>query len=69
MNARRDAVRRMEGVEDLTVTIRADVVTAAKDGGLDISAIVEDAMREATKEIRRAAWLEENREALAEQDV
>ena len=40
MNARRDAVRRMEGVEDLTVTIRADVVTAAKDGGLDISAIV-----------------------------
>jgi len=26
-------------------------------------------MREATKEIRRAAWLEENREALAEQDV
>ena len=55
--------------KNVTMSISAEVIETAKAHGLNVSAVSEEALRKAGAEARRAAWLEENREALAERDA
>jgi len=55
--------------KNVTMSISVDVIEEAKAHGLNVSAVSEEALRKAGAEARRAVWLEENREALAEEDA
>ncbi len=46
------------------LSVRVDLVKRAKELGLNISELVDEALERAIKEAERAAWLEENREAI-----
>ncbi len=47
------------------VSVRADLLAAARAAGLNLSATLERALREQLAESRRAEWREQNREAIA----
>jgi len=64
-----DKSSRSGGKKNVTMSIAVDVIETAKAHGLNISAVSEEALRRAGAEALRAAWLEENREALAERDA
>ncbi|WP_134726670.1 type II toxin-antitoxin system CcdA family antitoxin [Paracoccus luteus] len=49
----------------LNLTVEDSVVLEARDYGLNLSRIAEDALRHAVKLERNRRWVEENREALA----
>lgn len=47
------------------VSIRIDLLDAARDAGVNLSATLERALAEELANVRRARWREENREAIA----
>ena len=64
-----DKSSRSSAKRKVTMSISADVIETAKAHGLNVSAVSEEALRKAGAEARRAVWLEENHEALAERDA
>jgi antitoxin CcdA len=46
------------------LSVRADLVAKAKKLRLNLSQLVEAAIEDAIREVERAAWLEENRDAI-----
>ena len=49
-----------------TITVNASNLAAARDLGLDVSAISDAALAEAVRAARAEAWVRENAEAIAE---
>ena len=47
------------------VSVRSDLLAAARAAGLNLSATLERALREQLAESRRAEWREQNREAIS----
>ena len=47
------------------VSVRTDLLTAARDAGVNLSATLERALTEALAENKRKKWREDNREAIA----
>jgi antitoxin CcdA len=47
------------------VSVRTDLLEAAREAGVNLSATLERALIEELASVRRARWLEENREAIA----
>jgi antitoxin CcdA len=47
------------------VSIRGDLLDAARHAGVNLSATLERALAEELASVRRARWREENREAIA----
>lgn len=47
------------------VSVRSDLLDAARDAGVNLSATLERALAEELARRRRARWREENREAIA----
>jgi antitoxin CcdA len=47
------------------VSIRGDLLTAAREAGVNLSATLERALLEEVAEARRKKWRHENREAIA----
>ena len=47
------------------VSVRTDLLTAARDAGVNLSATLERALTEALDENKRKKWREDNREAIA----
>ncbi len=47
------------------LSIRSDLLDAARDAGINLSATLERALAEELARKRRARWREENREAIA----
>jgi antitoxin CcdA len=47
------------------VSIRVDLLDAARDAGVNLSATLERALAEELASLKRARWREENREAIA----
>jgi len=47
------------------VSIRSDLLDAAREAGVNLSATLERALAEELAKVRRARWREENREAIA----
>jgi antitoxin CcdA len=47
------------------VSIRSDLLDAARAAGVNLSATLERALAEELASVRRAQWREENREAIA----
>lgn len=50
-----------------SLALDAAALDAARELGLNVSAVAEAALREAVREARRRRWLEENAEAFAAQ--
>lgn len=50
-----------------SVTVDATALDAARDLGLNVSAVAEAALREAIADARRRKWLDENADAFARQ--
>ena len=48
------------------VTIRSDLLEAARSFDINVSALAEKALGEAVREARARAWAEENAEAIAQ---
>lgn len=51
-----------------TLSLDRDTVEAAQGFGINLSQVSEAALREAVKRRREEAWLEENRDAIEEQN-
>ena len=47
------------------VSIRSDLLDAARDAGVNLSATLERALADELANVRRARWREENRDAIA----
>jgi len=47
------------------VSIRGDLLEAAREAGVNLSATLERALTEEIASVKRARWREENREAIA----
>lgn len=47
------------------VSVRTDLLEAAREAGVNLSATLERALTEELASVKRARWLEENREAIA----
>jgi antitoxin CcdA len=47
------------------VSVRTDLLAAARDAGLNLSAALERALTEELAEVKREKWREENRDAIA----
>ena len=47
------------------VSVRSDLLAAAREAGLNLSATLERALTEELAGVRRKRWREENREAIA----
>ena len=50
----------------INVSLRADLITEAKQLGTNVSAVLEQALEEAHRTKRRALWRQENRDAILE---
>lgn len=50
-----------------SLTLDAEALDAARDLGIDVSAVAEEALRRAVADARRRRWLEENAAAFAAQ--
>lgn len=50
----------------VTLSIREDVVRAAKENGLNLSQAAEDGIRNAVRKLQSDAWLRDNRQAIAD---
>ncbi|HVT34904.1 MAG TPA: type II toxin-antitoxin system CcdA family antitoxin [Nevskiaceae bacterium] len=48
----------------LNLTVRGDYVKQAREFGLNVSQVLEEALEQRLKQEREQRWLEENREAL-----
>jgi antitoxin CcdA len=47
------------------VSVRGDLLTAAREAGVNLSATLERALIEALAEVKRRKWREDNRDAIA----
>ena len=47
------------------VSVRSDLLAAARDAGLNLSAALERALTEELAQVKRKQWREENRDAVA----
>jgi antitoxin CcdA len=47
------------------VSVRGDLLTAAREAGVNLSATLERALTEALAEVKRRKWREDNRDAIA----
>lgn len=47
------------------VSVRGDLLTAAREAGVNLSATLERALTEALAEVQRRKWREDNRDAIA----
>jgi antitoxin CcdA len=47
------------------VSVRSDLLTAAREAGVNLSATLERALTEELAEVKRQQWRQENREAIA----
>jgi len=47
------------------VSVRGDLLEAARDAGINLSAALERALTEELASVKRRKWLQENREAVA----
>ena len=47
------------------VSVRGDLLTAAREAGVNLSATLERALIESLAEVRRRKWREDNRDAIA----
>ena len=47
------------------VSVRSDLLAAAREAGVNLSAALERALKEEVAEARRRKWREDNREAIA----
>jgi antitoxin CcdA len=47
------------------VSVRGDLLTAAREAGVNLSATLERALTEALAEVKRRKWRENNRDAIA----
>lgn len=52
---------------DTTITLDADTLAAARELGLDVSAVAEEAILKAVEEVRRKQWLAENTDVFSAQ--
>ncbi|MCB1970675.1 MAG: type II toxin-antitoxin system CcdA family antitoxin [Geminicoccaceae bacterium] len=50
-----------------SLTLDADALDAAREFGVNVSAVAEEALRRAVADARQRRWIEENREAFAAQ--
>ena len=48
------------------LSINRDLLNAARDAGINLSAVLEEALREKVAAARREKWKQENAEAIAE---
>ncbi len=49
----------------INLTIDTEIVAAAREAGLNLSRVTEDALRIASKAARERQWKEDNKEAIA----
>ena len=61
----RDGRHRSVAKRATNVSIRVDLLDAARDAGVNLSATLERALAEELASLKRARWREENREAIA----
>jgi antitoxin CcdA len=47
------------------VSVRSDLLSAAREAGINLSATLERALTEELAEVKRKRWLEDNRDAIA----
>jgi antitoxin CcdA len=47
------------------VSVRSDLLSAAREAGVNLSATLERALTEELAEVKRKRWLEDNRDAIA----
>ena len=47
------------------VSVRSDLLTAAREAGVNLSATLERALTEVLAEVKRKNWREDNRDAIA----
>jgi antitoxin CcdA len=59
------SVYRSAAKRPTNVSIRGDLLEAAREAGVNLSATLERALTQELAGMRRARWLEENREAIA----
>jgi antitoxin CcdA len=55
----------MHRKQTVELTLDSDLVAAAEAAGIDLSALLEKALRESNSRERATRWREENREAIA----
>jgi antitoxin CcdA len=60
-----DAPYRSAPKRATNVSIRTDLLEAAREAGVNLSATLERALAEELASVKRARWREENREAIA----
>ena len=60
-----DGRRRSVAKRAANVSIRVDLLDAARNAGVNLSATLERALAEELASLKRARWREENREAIA----
>jgi post-segregation antitoxin (ccd killing protein) len=60
-----DPVRRSVSKRATNVSIRGDLLDAARAAGVNLSATLERALAEELASVKRAQWRDENREAIA----
>lgn len=60
-----DPTYRLVSKRATNVSIRIDLLDAARAAGINLSATLERALAEELASVKRAQWLEENREAIA----
>jgi antitoxin CcdA len=47
------------------VTVRSDLLAAAREAGVNLSAVLETALSEQLAQLKRKKWRQENRDAIA----
>jgi antitoxin CcdA len=65
MNAHNMPKRRTTSKRAANVSVRGELLDAAREAGLNLSATLESAVERELAEVRRAKWREDNREAIA----
>ena len=60
-----DGRSRSVGKRAANVSIRVDLLDAAREAGVNLSATLERALADELASLKRARWREENREAIA----
>ncbi len=60
------AAARGPGKQAVNLTVSASLLSAARELGIPLSSVLEEALREKVAAARQDQWLRENREALAD---
>ena len=62
----RHAPARGPGKQAVNLTVSADLLAVARELGIPLSSVLEEALRERVAAVRQDRWLRENRDALAD---